>query len=416
MALAQNEDGGRYGDDLEMTAIATSAWRPSSQAAYQASRRSSFRRAQMLRTGAFPTWDQLDDEAIAATLEWHEHDILMPNITDVKTISSLAKMSNNAYSKKDGGDWIDPGGKWNVSDSFGWEEDGIRGHVFADETNSTVVVAIKGTSAGFVGGGGSTGHNDKTNDNLLFSCCCARVDWTWTPVCDCYDGSYKCKQDCLEEAVMQKSAYYPAATDLFNNISALYPRSQIWLTGHSLGGSLAGLLSRTYGVPSVSYESPGDLLPAKRLHLPNPPPSTKFKRGSSLGPDITTHLMWSVGRLGWNVDIRTHRIKSVIERVLIEDWGVSEDDKRKAERSVQIEANLKRQRRSLFGWWPLPGKRTGDEDDDGPGDDEGNDRKKKKKKPDDDDDDGQHGGRGVPSPRLEDADCWEQECFRWTYE
>lgn len=56
-----------------------------------------------------------------------------------------------------------------------------------------------------------------------------------------------------------------------NNITALYPHAQIWLSGHSLGGSLASMLSLTYGIPSVSYESLGDVLPASRLHLPLPP-------------------------------------------------------------------------------------------------------------------------------------------------
>lgn len=139
------------------------------------------------------------------------------------------------------------------SDSFGWKEDGLRGHVFADEANTTVVLALKGTSALIVGGGGGTARNDKTNvsagretwlppgvaavwlnpqscrslvvplaqDNLLFSCCCARVDWSWSTVCDCYDGSYKCRQDCLEEAVITKSAYYPVATVRLSLLSPL---------------------------------------------------------------------------------------------------------------------------------------------------------------------------------------------------
>lgn len=34
--------------------------------------------------------------------------------------------------------------------------------------NSTVVIAIKGTSAGGFGGGGPTVIKDKLNDNLLF--------------------------------------------------------------------------------------------------------------------------------------------------------------------------------------------------------------------------------------------------------
>jgi lipase ATG15 len=52
--------------------------------------------------------------------------------------------------------------------------------VFATPDNSTVVLSIKGTSGGWMGGGGPTIKKDKFNDNLLFSCCCAYVDWTWT--------------------------------------------------------------------------------------------------------------------------------------------------------------------------------------------------------------------------------------------
>lgn len=235
---------------------------------------------------------------------------------------------------------------------------------------------------------------------------------------------------------MTKSAYYPAATDLFNNITALYPHSQIFLTGHSLGGSLAALLSRTYGVPSVSYEAPGDLLPSKRLHLPLPPTSTDFSRGRSLGPEISIHVYHNadpipqgactgavstcaiagfamesrchagrkivydtVGRLGWSIDIRTHSIKPIIDALFTEDWGVDPNEKAKA---LALE-NAKRRRRS-WGWWPLPGGgKTGDEDDGGEGDDG-------KKEPDD----GQHGGRGVPDAVPEDEDCYD--CFRWKYE
>ena len=90
--------------------------------------------------------------------------------------------------------------------------DGFRGHVFASPDNSTVVLAIKGTSTGFIGGGGPTTRKDKINDNLLFSCCCARVDWTWTTVCGCYRGGWKCDQDCVEQALIEDSLFYPVGT------------------------------------------------------------------------------------------------------------------------------------------------------------------------------------------------------------
>jgi hypothetical protein len=75
-----------------------------------------------------------------------------------------------------------------------------------------VIISIKGTSAGVLGSGGPTAKNDKFNDNLLFSCCCARVDFSWSPVCDCYAGGYKCEQTCLEDALVAESVYATVGT------------------------------------------------------------------------------------------------------------------------------------------------------------------------------------------------------------
>jgi lipase ATG15 len=92
----------------------------------------------------------------------------------------------------------------------GWEpdDDGFRGYVFATEDNSTVVLTIKGTSAPIIDGG-PTVEKDKLNDNLLFSCCCARVSRTWTPVCDCYRGGWKCDGACVSDALIEESLFYP---------------------------------------------------------------------------------------------------------------------------------------------------------------------------------------------------------------
>lgn len=53
---------------------------------------------------------------------------------------------------------------------------------------------------------------DKLNDNLLFSCCCAKVDWSWTAVCDCHRGGWKCSQDCLEYSLITESLFYQIGT------------------------------------------------------------------------------------------------------------------------------------------------------------------------------------------------------------
>lgn len=125
-------------------------------------------------------------------------------------------------------------------------------------------------------------------DNLFFSCCCARVGWTWHTVCDCYEDGQKaqssaaslslgsssdqqtCGSTCLSKALIKKSFYYPATTDLFNNISYAYPNSQIWITGHSLGGALGAMLGMTFGNPTVTFEAPAERMAALRLHLPLP--------------------------------------------------------------------------------------------------------------------------------------------------
>ena len=153
---------------------------------------------------------------------------------------------------------------------FGWEPDadGFRGHIFVSTDNSTVVIALKGTSAlWLVGDGGPTVKKDKLNDNLLFSCCCAKVGPTWTPVCDCHSGGYACDQQCLEKSLIEDSLFYSVGVNLYNNVTYLYPNANIWVIGHSLGGSLASLVGVTFGAPVVAFEAPGEKLAAARLHI-----------------------------------------------------------------------------------------------------------------------------------------------------
>ena len=104
---------------------------------------------------------------------------------------------------------------WVQSFPFGWEPDadGFRGHIFVSDDNSTVVLSIKGTSPGWLAGsGGPTVVKDKLNDNLLFSCCCARVGPTWSTVCGCYSGGKSCDVDCLSSSLSADSLFYNVAT------------------------------------------------------------------------------------------------------------------------------------------------------------------------------------------------------------
>ncbi|THH26746.1 hypothetical protein EUX98_g7438 [Antrodiella citrinella] len=301
---------------------------------------------------------------------WDEDEVAGPNIDDKDTLLMLAKMTSNDYLTGPGDKgWYDLGPEWNNSYPFGWEPDadGFRGHIFATPDNSTVVVSVKGTSAGWlVGGGGPTTKKDKLNDNILFSCCCARVGPTWWTVCDCYQGNSKCDQGCLEKSLTEDSLFYPIGTvsivditivlvlidlkNLYNNVTYLYPDSDIWVIGHSLGGSLASLMGITFGVPVVAFEAPGEKLAASRLHLPLPPSlqhithvyhtGDPIPQGACTGVssvcaiggfalETKCHLgkvirYDTVTKLGWSVSTNSHSIMVVIDSLLSKDYDWSD--------------------------------------------------------------------------------------------
>jgi lipase ATG15 len=247
------------------------------------------------------------------------------------------------------------------NDSFGWESDGIRGHIFADEDDKLIVLSIKGTSAG-LWTGGPTGEKDKINDNILFSCCCARISRAWSPVCNCYQGNeYKCESSCLQKNIQKSELYYDNALNIIEDVQKKYRNSTIWITGHSLGGGVASLVGLTYGIPTVTFEIPGDRLASSRLHLPNGavaknmplwhfghtadpifvgvctvsfelliiyvilnyqiqgPSSSCWYGGYAMETRCHTGkvCVWdTVNEHGWKVDIRSHRVRDVIENIL----------------------------------------------------------------------------------------------------
>ncbi|KAK4161852.1 hypothetical protein QBC43DRAFT_322900 [Cladorrhinum sp. PSN259] len=284
-----------------------------------------------------------------------------PNITDKDTVLSLAYMAADAYVEKEGeADWEDVGGPFNRSADFGWQGDGLRGHIFADSTNSTIVIGLKGTSLAVFDGDGTT-TNDKENDNLFFSCCCAQQGpWTWRQVCSCATSTYTCNNTCVAQALREENRYYQAARELYANVSELYPHANIWLTGHSLGGAVSSFLGLTYGVPTVTFQAVPDALPAGRLGLPVPPgadPSAPqarqytgaFHFGHTADPiyigtcngatascsyggyalESACHtgmecVYDTVGDKGWRVGIGTHKIRSVIHDVILKYETVPE--------------------------------------------------------------------------------------------
>ncbi|KAF9942382.1 putative lipase atg15 [Modicella reniformis] len=205
-----------------------------------------------------------------------------PDVTDRETLVQLAKMNYNSYTEVASPGWYDLEGNWGVNSTFGWEQEGVRGHVFASKDNSTLIIAIKGTSATFLGVG-KTGSRDKMNTVL------------WT-------------------------------------VQDMYPDANIWLTGHSLGGGLASLLGLTFGVPTITFEVPGDRLAAQRLHLPGPPALQwsefpLFHVGHTADPifqGVCNGLRSACYISGFALESKCHTGRTCVYDTVGEDkWGVS---------------------------------------------------------------------------------------------
>jgi lipase ATG15 len=205
---------------------------------------------------------------------WTMDNLQGPDVTDKETVITFAQMAANSYVEAPNtGDWKDVNGGFNRTNDggFGWDSDGLRGYLYADETNSTIVIGLKGTTLAIWDGEGTT-TNDKENDNLFFSCCCGQQGSSFArQVCDCATGTYTCNITCLKKSLTKENRYYAAARSLFNNVTAMYPHANVWMSGHSLGGSLSAMIGLTYGVPVLTFQAVPDALPSSRLGLPIPP-------------------------------------------------------------------------------------------------------------------------------------------------
>jgi len=206
---------------------------------------------------------------IPMSTTWIAESIPGPDVEDKETVINFANMSEDAYKTgRDDPGWMDVDEQYNTSIPFGWDDSGIRGHVFGDASNSTIILAVKGTTVTMFEGNGTSG-NDKENDNLFGSCCCGQGGtYLWRRVCDCQTGTYTCDDQCVRNEMRKPNRYYQATVELYEEVIKLYPEANIITTGHSLGGVLASLIGLQHGVPAITFEAYPQALAAKRLGLP----------------------------------------------------------------------------------------------------------------------------------------------------
>ncbi|KAF2030961.1 alpha/beta-hydrolase, partial [Setomelanomma holmii] len=274
---------------------------------------------------------RLYDAQVPMSPIWVSEDIPGPDVEDKDTIINFAYMSEDAYKiGRDDPGWLDVDESYNTSIPFGWDDSGIRGHVFSDDTNSTIILAVKGTTVAMFEGNGTSGH-DKENDNLMGSCCCGQGgSYLWRTVCDCKTNTFTCDEKCVKDELKQPNRYYAATLELYDEITTLYPEANIMTVGHSLGGVLASLIGLQHGIPAVTFETYPQALAARRLGLPTAGDTTPLRSNTGgfhfghtadpvyMGTCSGTSSFCSIG--GYAFETLCHTGKRCAYDV-VKDWG-----------------------------------------------------------------------------------------------
>lgn len=195
--------------------------------------------------------------------------------TDKDTILAMAYISSNTYHSYNDTDLADIPG-WNNNDEFGWDDDNLRGYIYIDDSDKYIVIAYKGTDLS-----GDTAEMDKYMDNLMFSCCCGEYK---SPVCNCLLDKNICDQCCLERTVGLNNSYFSIAYNIYKDLYSHNPDAIFSFTGHSLGGSIANLMSLQTNFTAITFLAPGTALYAKRLGFNSVYDGPNYNFGNNLDP------------------------------------------------------------------------------------------------------------------------------------
>jgi len=200
-------------------------------------------------------------------------------------VYEFLKMSHNVYYDINSSNWLNTTLS-NVTD-ISVSKDGIKSYLFTNELKNDVVIAFKGTSVYWVTNNIlsddnsdtrmndniimkqqdmcvlSSSSNDKYNDNLFFSCCYYKQSGLFEKcnICETKSENEKmCCKTCYQNSLNDKRNYINELHQIINIIKEIvdFDNSNIYFTGHSLGGMLASIASILYDKPAISFETPGD--------------------------------------------------------------------------------------------------------------------------------------------------------------
>lgn len=260
------------------------------------------------------------------------------------TIKNMMLMSYNAYIEKDDPKWekVD----YEMTGDISVSPNDIRGYIFSDETKTHNVIAIKGTSISFLPMFlsilNSTIPNDKFNDNLFFSCCYYKESKLFNNVCsDDSTSKRECNKSCYKESLDLDKNYIKMLPIIIENMKKVidFDKSNVYFTGHSLGGFLSVLLGLQYDKQVITFDSPGG---KHYLDLIGVNYNTKDNRIYHFGHNADSimhghcgNLCWAMGynvetrcrtgnsciydsktKLGLSDSVRTHQLSYLIKNIL----------------------------------------------------------------------------------------------------
>lgn len=216
----------------------------------------------------------------------------LPDVANKTEILALAELAGNAYIYPDQSNasvWRNTTGLYHYMDSYGWNVDGLRGHVFTHVSRSVLVISVKGTSL--------SSAEDKNSANLICSCnCCSTYECS---------GEKTCNGERLSHAL--PTMYLSLLIDAYNDVLLDYPGRDVWFTGHSMGAVIASLAAMMTCNPGIGFAAPGEQLFANRIGLRHGNcPSTIYHFGYYNDPIFNGQCGWLCSMAGYHMDSQCH--------------------------------------------------------------------------------------------------------------
>ena len=234
---------------------------------------------------------------------------ILPDMTNKTLLLSVAELASNAYHMPDirnSTTWRNTTEMWYYEYSYGWEVDGLRGHVFRNVVENTIVFSVKGTSL--------NSKKDKESANMICSCNC------------CFGN---CTGECDEQRLKQglPNMYFMLLISAYEDAMERYPGYTFWFTGHSMGAVVAALAGVKTCNPVIGFSAPGEQMFADRIELNHDCPSEPFPPIYHVGyykdPIYVGNCGWLCAVAGYRMDSRCHHgyectyIDSTEEELLI---------------------------------------------------------------------------------------------------